>query len=198
MLSRRSLTCSRAQPARVLRGGLRQPQNGPTLRAHHVRCRAVLEVNGDNFEDEVLQVRLRCSCTCATGTQLAGPVDSVPQACSRHRAVCCVAADISMSVVILWWCSSRFSWLCLTSAGLQQADKPVLIEFWASWCGPCKLIDPLLKQLDSEDNGLKIAKIECDSNKDLVEKYGVRFRLHPDNYVDPPHMLLINCCCPVA
>ena len=71
-----------------------------------------------------------------------------------------------------------------------------MIEFWASWCGPCKLIDPLLKQLDQERDGeLKVAKIECDSNRDLVEKYGVRHRQlqHWHPLCTYAHVLRIIC-----
>ena len=57
---------------------------------------------------------------------------------------------------------------------LVQAEQPVFIEFHADWCGPCKLIDPLLKQIDEEyAEKLKVVKIDCDKNNDLVEKYEV-------------------------
>lgn len=57
----------------------------------------------------------------------------------------------------------------------MQAEQPVFIEFHADWCGPCKLIDPLLKQIDEEfADKLKVVKIDCDKNNDLVEKYEVR------------------------
>ncbi|KFL45079.1 thioredoxin 1 [Sphingobium sp. ba1] len=67
----------------------------------------------------------------------------------------------------------------VTDASFQQdvidADKPVLVDFWAEWCGPCKMIGPALEEI-SEELGDKvvIAKVNIDDNPDAPGKYGVR------------------------
>ena len=67
--------------------------------------------------------------------------------------------------------------LTITNENFEQevikSDKPVIVDFWAAWCGPCKMLSPVVDQLAEELEGVKVAKINIDEQMELAEKYNV-------------------------
>lgn len=56
-----------------------------------------------------------------------------------------------------------------------ESDKPIMIDFWAEWCGPCRMVSPIVDELATEYDGkIIVGKVDVDNNDEVTSKYGIR------------------------
>ncbi|HEX2411664.1 MAG TPA: thioredoxin [Solirubrobacteraceae bacterium] len=58
-------------------------------------------------------------------------------------------------------------------AEVIESETPVLVDFWAPWCGPCRLVSPILEEIDAEREDLRVVKLNIDENMETAANYGI-------------------------
>jgi len=58
-------------------------------------------------------------------------------------------------------------------AEVIESETPVLVDFWAPWCGPCRVVSPVLEEIDAERDNLRVVKMNVDDNQQVAMQYGI-------------------------